>query len=195
MSFLVPKNSNADPPIWIRALFTKPATPDETAYFAAYGRFVAAFALAEAALHVAARHFSGISEENARVIFGGLNRGELGEIVRKLTMNTSQHEEVDALVKQLEAIAKERNKLVHRMVEYDPKEGLKVSNSLTVKVVEKVENKTFSISDLNDMEDDCKRIFIRFGLLRGEIDHDRMTAYGFSVLGMSGPWRYQRTGS
>jgi hypothetical protein len=133
-----------------------------------------------------------MEEATARVIFGGMNRQILGKKLRKLTARSEKSTEVDELLTQLDAIAEERNKLVHRIVEYDSEKGLKVSNYVSIEVDQNVENKSFGIAELGDLEDDSKRIFIRFGLLIGQLHNERMTQYGFTLLGLVGPWRYKR---
>src|SRR6202042_639558 len=115
--------------------------------------------LAEAGVHIAARHFSNLKEDKARVLFGGMGLGNLSEKVRILTADTTDSASVDELLAQLDVMTRERDKLVHRLVEYDPQEGLKVTDSLTVKTISAVETKNFSITELQNMEMDCKRIF------------------------------------
>jgi hypothetical protein len=71
------------------------------------------------------------------------------------------YQEVDACLVQLDAIADQRHKLVHRMVEYTGS-CLSVSNPLTAKSLATIESDVFSHSDLLNMNADCIAIFHRF---------------------------------
>jgi hypothetical protein len=193
MSFLTPKNSNATPPLWVSALFAEKRLAErQIPFYAALGRFVTAYALAEAGVHITARHFSGLSDEHARVIFGGMRLGDLSERLRKLTDDTQYFSEIDELLTQLDGISKERDKLVHRLVEYDSKAGLTVTNKLTVKSIENVEVRNFSVQELSDMESDCKRIYFRLTSQIKGIDGPSAAKFGFTILGLHAPWQYKR---
>jgi hypothetical protein len=182
---------NAPPPLWFRARLA--GTPkEELECYAAFGRFIAAYALAEAGVHIAARQFSGLPEDKARVIFGGMRLTDLAEKVRKLTARTPQFEEADVLLTQLDVISKERDKFVHRLVEYDSKDGFKVTNRLTVKAVENVDLRTFKIAEIKMMELDCKAIFFRFGILSNQLEETRLAGTEVTLMGLYASWRYTR---
>jgi hypothetical protein len=182
--------SNTPPPAWFPGILFGPPR-DETAYYAAFGRFVAAFALAEAGAHIAARYFSGLGEDAARVIFSGMRLSDLAEKLRKLTRKTGHFQEIDELLTHLDLISKERDKFVHRLVEYDRQTGFRVTNRLTVKSLDNVEQHTFTIEELKAMEDDCKAIFFRLGVSAKQLDEIRFAGSGLTLGAMYMQWRYK----
>ena len=194
MSFLVSTDkATQTAPLWFQALLGKKLMAEQQVpFYAALGRFITAYALAEAGVHIAARYFSGLSEKNARVIFAGMRLGDLSERLRKLTLNTSHFSSVDELLLQLDVIGTERDKLVHRLVEYDPKHGLTVTNKLTVKSLENVEIHNFSIDELEAMKEDCTRIYFRLTAEIKGLDGPSATKHGVTILSLYGPWRYKR---
>jgi len=179
-------------PLWISSLFAEPSK-EEIADYAAFGRFIAAFALAEGGVHIAARQFSGLTDDNARVIFGGMRLTNLAEKLRKLTAETDNFKEVDELLTQLDVISQERDKLVHRLIEYDPKDGFKVTDRLTVKSLASAELQTFTPNELKAMELDCKAIFSRFVILSNQLEERRLAGYDLTLLELYVPWRYKHT--
>ncbi len=181
-----------DVPIWFQALFANASNEkEETAHFAALGRFIAAYALAEAGVHVAARHHSGLSEDKARVIFGGSGLADIAEMLRKLVENTQDYDEIDTCISQLNVISQERVKVVHRLVEFDPKLGFQVTDKLTVKATASTEMHTYGLSQLKDMEMDCKRIYFRLTATVKDVDGPQMTKLGLSLLSLYGSWQYK----
>jgi hypothetical protein len=157
-------------------------------HYAAFGHFIASYALAEAFLHTVARDFSGADDETARIIFGGMRGGDLADRVRKLTRSRrpKDYDEIDACLTQLEKIAKERHKLVHRHVVSGPSGlGLQVSNRLTVGSLLHAEEEIFELEKLEQMQWDCMCIAIRLLVLTDE-ENGRQ---GFE--GAYQPWRYR----
>ncbi|HEX7563032.1 MAG TPA: hypothetical protein VF396_07220, partial [Bradyrhizobium sp.] len=59
-----------------------PEIKPDTPHYEALGRFVTTFATAEAAVHLLARHLSGLSDEKARIIFGGMRLPDISDIIR-----------------------------------------------------------------------------------------------------------------
>src|SRR5262249_52963539 len=115
MAFLTPKVSNATPPAWFLAHYWDAKnSKEEGEYYAAFGKFIAAFALAEAGVHIAVRHFSGMSDAKARITFGGAPTSVLTWNLRQFTKGTEHSEETETLLAQLDAISDVRNKFVHQ---------------------------------------------------------------------------------
>jgi hypothetical protein len=55
---------------------------ESTALYEAVGRFVTAYANAETAVHMVARHLSGLSDQKARVTFSRMGLNEVTERIR-----------------------------------------------------------------------------------------------------------------
>ena len=56
----------------------------EPGYFAELGRMIAAYARAEAGVHVLARHLSRVPDAKARAIFGRMRLPDLIEVIRQI---------------------------------------------------------------------------------------------------------------
>jgi hypothetical protein len=84
---------------WFYANFARQQNkPEEDKFFAAFGRFIASYALAEAAFHIAARHFSGLPEGKARAILGGMRISDLIEKLRALIADEDASKLFDILI-------------------------------------------------------------------------------------------------
>jgi hypothetical protein len=121
-----------------KAFATAALSQRDTTYFAALGRMIAAYARAEASVHVLIRHLSGLPENKARVIFSSSRLPDLTDRVRQMMridkIPDSTYQDVDACLVQLHTIAIQRGKLVHRMIDNDVgEEGMAVSNFFTAK--------------------------------------------------------------
>lgn len=139
-------------------------TKEDAAHYEAVGRFVTAYANAEASVHMLARRLSGLSDEKARIVFGGMRLPDISGRVREMmkldTADAASYSEVDACLLQLSVIAERRHKLVHRSTTYF--QGLLlVTNALTVKSTAHTESETYEIRDLEDMQFDCMSIYLR----------------------------------
>jgi hypothetical protein len=165
----------------------------EPGYFAELGRMIAAYATAEAGVHCLVRYLSGLRDDKARAIFGRMRLPDLTDLVRQMMrMNETPddiYQEVDACLVQLKAIADQRHKLVHRMVEYAGSH-LSVSNLLTAKSFAAIERDVFSQRDLLNMNGDCIAIFHR--LLR-VIQPDGPDLGPEFPAFIRAPWRYKPT--
>jgi len=158
-------------------------------HYAAFGRFIAAYALAEAMLHTAARYFSGIEDAAPRIIFSGMRLGDLAERVRGLTRSKGEiHSEIDACLIHLEKIAKVRHKLVHRTVTLLSAGGMMVSNNLIAKSLLDAEEDTFDLETLENMGRDCIVIAVRLIFLTEPNLPNREAA---DLRSKHGAWRYK----
>jgi hypothetical protein len=130
---------------------------------------ITAYAMAEAGVHCHARYLSGLPDAKARAIFGRMRLPDLTDLVRQMMrINGTPDDicqEVDACLAQLDVIASQRHKLVHRMVDYTGS-CLSVSNLLTSKSLAAIERDVFSHRDLQNMHADCVAIFHRFLMVR-----------------------------
>jgi hypothetical protein len=173
------------------AFATTALSQDETAYFAALGRMIAAYAGAEAGVQFLARYLSGLSDAKARAVFGGMRLPDLTDRIRQMMRIDKRpkgiSDDVEDCLAQLNVIAKQRHKLVHRMVEYAGSH-LSVSNALTAKSLAAIEADVFSERDLRNTEIDSGLIFLR--LLR-VVAPDRPYENPEVEAFVRGPWRYR----
>jgi len=151
---------------------------------------IAAYARAEAGVHFLARYLSGLPDAKARAIFGRMRLPDLIELIRQMMRVDEKpddvYQEVDACLVQLNVVANERNKLVHRMVDYAGSH-LSVSNSFTAKSLTAIEMDVFSHEDLKNMNIDCQTIFLRLlWVIAPETNRDTEL-----VAAVRGPWRYK----
>lgn len=182
---------NEPVPLWLLANFAKQRQkPDEDRTFAAFGRFIASYALAEAGFHIAARSFSGMPENKARIVFAGMRLGDVIERVLRLVNETPHAKEIEELSNQFNLIGAARDQFVHRLIEYRHREGLIVTNRLTCKTVTETEPRTFTVPELEAMEYDCRVIFGRLALATNHPDASNVNT-DVSMMGLFGSWRYK----
>ncbi|MCC0000214.1 MAG: hypothetical protein H6870_14775 [Methylobacteriaceae bacterium] len=169
---------------------------EEKGYYAAVGRLVTSYARAEAAARVSVRRASpGLSDKQARIIFGGMRFPDLSERLMRLAKEICDQEwiaELQTLLDQFALIGTQRDRIAHMSSEYDYQLGLVVSNALTAKDADKPESHTFSLPDLVAMADDCDLIFTRF--LNIHFSKDPLPPLSLRRLGVGIPWRYTPAG-
>lgn len=103
-------------------------------HFAAFGRFIAAYALAEGAAHAVARALSGMREEKARIIFCRMPLEVVIKHIRSM-LEIADHPKaalISESLRQLDPTGEERHKLAHREVIYG-RGVLKVSDCMTAR--------------------------------------------------------------
>jgi hypothetical protein len=148
-----------------KAFATATLSQRDATYFAALGRMIAAYARAEASVHVLARHLSGLPEVKARAVFSGIRLPDLTDRIRQMMridkIPDGTYQDVDACFVQLHTIAIQRGKLVHGMIDDAGEEGKAVSNFFTAKSLLAFERTIFRASDLRHMSTDCGAIFVR----------------------------------
>lgn len=165
----------------------------DTPYFAMFGRFIAEYALAEAAVHMVARHLVGLSNDAARAIFSGLRLNDIQNRIFALMDLTKFPQDKKKIVEdcfsQLDAIGFHRDRLVHRSLNFDQdRRVLSADNVFTAKSVSKTELHTYTLGDLDDMRDDAGKIFYRLS----QITHPQETSQNDSVIAwVNSPWRYK----
>ena len=184
---------NEPVPLWFQANFARQkAREAEDKYFASFGRFIAAYALAEASFHIAARHYSGLEEHRARAIFSGMRLPDLIERTRSLIADADQLISYDRIKDQFNYIGDERDQFVHRQITVDIDGHLKVTNLLTCKKITSAAPRHFSLDDMANMTLDCHAIFAQMVTLCGRLEHFEHVAAETSLLSAHASWRYKR---
>jgi hypothetical protein len=143
--------------------------PDESLLYEGVGRFITAFAGAEAGVHLIARKLSRLDDEIARALFKGMRLPDMTERVRALlriepedgTKSILTGEAaviVEACLDQLKEISGRRHNLVHRVTGCGAT-GIFVTNILSSKSAESSELEIYTLPELRDMIGDCQDIF------------------------------------
>ena len=175
--------------LWLNANFRGAhEIADEDNIFAAFGKFIAAYALAEAGVHIATRFFSKMSETNARFVFSGSRGKDIVECLRQFTVEDSSGADINKVLKQFGYIREARNQFTHRVIEYDREHGLKATNRLTGPQAI-VEPRLFGINELEDMTHDCRIIFGRLLMHCDELA-EIVRINEIASMELFAPWRY-----
>jgi len=158
--------------------------------FEALGHFIATFASAESAVHLVARKISGLSDEKARIMYGGMRLKDVTDRVRQFInvddADQSLRIEIDQCLTQLGHIAAKRHNLVHRGGSYF--QGKLIStNSLTARSLNAIEVEHFDEDQLNDMAADCRSIFLRLVSIADPKGSDPKLIAGLKAR----PWLYK----
>lgn len=168
----------------------EPSKEDEP-YFAAIGRFIANYAIAESQVHLLARKLTRLNDAKGRIVFSGMRLGDLAERIRGLLKVTNAGEkktnEIDICLRQLDIIATQRNNLVHRFVNFRDSK-IVVTNLITSKSATTFELDAFSIADFDNMDSDCIAITLRLAALTPA---GRMKMGPYVTKWVYAPWRYK----
>ena len=179
-------------PLWIQANFDKlRQRPDEDRTFAAFGRFIASFALVESGLHIAAKFFSEMPDAKARTVFNGARTTDVIKCLRQFVAGTAIAHDIDELIQQLLFITDARNQFVHQLIEYSHRRGLSVTNRLTSDVASQ-EPRIFTLEELDNMSHDCRLIFGRL-ILHCNKPEELKSLRDFPLAAIGEPWRYKPT--
>lgn len=162
---------------------------DKTTY-EALRYFIATFASAESAVHLIARKISGLSDERARIIYGGMRLSDITDRVRQFInmddMEPELRSEIDSCLTQLAHISAKRHNLVHRGATYF--QGKLIStNSLTARSLHAIEVEHFDEGMLNDMAADCRSIFLRLVAITDQKGSDQKLIADLKAR----PWLYK----
>ena len=177
-------------PLWLLAnIVRERQKPDEDRIYAAFGRFVASYALAKSGLHIAARHFSGMPDDKAQIVFSGMRQADLIDKLRPL-VSAEKAAEINAVIDHLVCITEVINQFVHRITEYEHGKGLSVTNKLTCRSRPDAQPRLFSLKELEFLEYDCRVIFDRFILACDSALRNGVYT-GISFVGLCGPWQYK----
>jgi len=143
---------------------------DDKPYYEAIGRFVVAYAQLEGVLHTLARRLSGLKDDKARIVFSGMRLGDLNTRIRGLLRVTKRSPKVkadiEACLSQCDVIGIERDKMVHRYVQYATG-TISISNEMTAKSPLAAERDLFTINDLMRLQIDCWTIVLRIMHIMG----------------------------
>lgn len=146
-----------------------PSREEDNRYYAAVGRFIIAYAGAEAAVHLVARKLLQIRDDRARVVFGGMRIGDVVSRVRALLKLSKRSEKIKAEVEeclvQFDLIGTARDKIVHRLVDFAGGK-IRVSNIFTAKALVHYEQEELGLDDLFNLEFDCLAIYMRLSRVR-----------------------------
>jgi hypothetical protein len=160
----------SDPPIHhgiARTLgLTDPPSTDKT-HYEALGRFIASFANVEGVLHVIARKLSGLNDDKARLVFGGMRLTDIIDRIRSFLhldqadgKSDETFHDIEACLEQLGHISSRRHNIVHRGATYFEGTFI-VTNSMIAKTLAGIESELVSERTLKDMALDCDVIFLR----------------------------------
>lgn len=169
--------------------------PNESALYEGVGRFITAFAGAEAGIHLIARKLSRLDDEIARAIFNNMRLTDVTERVRTLLRIETEDAVkpaltgepaaiVEACLTQLGLIASRRHNLVHRATGCGIN-GLFVTNLLNSKSSDCYEWETYTLSDLTALTQDCVDIFNQMDRLASNSRVNEAIAAGIPL------WRYK----
>jgi hypothetical protein len=169
-------------------LFNEPST-DKT-HYEVLGRFIVAFANAEGVVHVLTRKLSGLSDDKARILFGGMRLGDVIDRLRQFMnlddMPKETFDEIDDCLSQLAKISDRRHRLVHRGSRYS-KDGLTSTNFMTSRSIQHIEIDNFPEQLLKDLMLDAAAIFLRlYAILRPE----KASAQTLAIM-KSRSWQYR----
>ncbi len=163
-------------PLWFAANFAG-HLKEQAKYYAAFGRFISSYALAEAGFHMAARVFSGLPEDWARIIFGQMRASDVIGRLRKLIAGSQNSEGVEGLISQFNFIGEQRDHFVHRAIGYDVSGALTVTSLLSDDPVRK-----FTIPELEAMDIDCRAIFSRMMRICNRTDYLKFVGSDVTLL-------------
>jgi hypothetical protein len=148
--------------------------PREASYYEAVGRLITSYAAAEGVAHILARKYSGLSDDVARIIFGGMRYADLKERLKKLVNRYGSEfakTELGLVLQQLGVISTARDKIAHRLTSYSGEVGLTVTNQALAKSLEAIQTDVFTVEQLRAMKDDCDMILFRLlVLMRPELE-------------------------
>jgi len=161
-------------------------------YYAKLGRFITAYASAEALVHLVLRFLSKMEDGRARVVFGGLRIHDATGLIRAFLeldpLPDGRSRRITDCLDHLSKLQDKRHKLVHRDVTYE-NEGFVASNKLTAKHVTMVETDRVTGPELEAMKEDCVDVYIKLldalapGVWKGN---------DWAEPRVQQPWRYKR---
>jgi hypothetical protein len=136
--------------------------------YEALGRFVSEYAWVETAFHMLFRHYTGLPDDTARLISGGMSSEQLRKAAKALaSLNKEEPQtlkEVEWLFGQFADITKLRNNVVHRSV-FVNEDQLISSTILTAKRKDDYEVLRASLKDISAATEDLSTIYLRIILL------------------------------
>ncbi|HJR55307.1 MAG TPA: hypothetical protein VJ798_01915 [Rhizomicrobium sp.] len=166
---------------------------EETERYAVLGLFIQHYAIVERTIHILFRFATGMSDDAARTISGGMRVSDLMSAITKLAKARNLGEEFSSetavCFDQLNAISKFRDTLIHRGTSTHDDGGLVSTNIFTAKTPEAVEVLKFDLEDIASAIDDCHRLCLRLERLTFAPDHWARSPGVVDLLGE--PWSYR----
>ena len=143
-------------------------------------------------MHELARKLSGLREDKARAIFGGLRLGDIKtrtlSVLRLSKRSPKIKAEIETCLQQFDVIGTQRDKLVHRSVEYDAGK-IRITNEITAKSMLEYEQDVLSATDLLTLQIDCLKISIRLSHITNP--KLRRAAKKSFLRSLHEPWSYK----
>ena len=161
-------------------------------YFATFGKFIHWYANVERIIHYVFRHFSGLPQDVARTIDGGVNLSALISLIRRMVIarkvSDAERSELEFLFDHLGHITKLRDYLVHRGGESIGELVISTNYHVARSEID-FEYIELNLSDIKDAALDCGQIYMRFDLLM-EPDAPWFKEPGAREW-LHQPWRYK----
>jgi hypothetical protein len=131
-------------------------------YHKTLGEFIAEFAVIEAIMQMALRHFAGVSNQIGAAIFSGVRvdaaSNQITRIADAQNWPQDRKDQWKFIVDQLSHIRKLRNDIVHYGAVWRGSDVWIASNQLFAHTADKITNLPASPSVLNDAKDDLRKI-------------------------------------
>jgi hypothetical protein len=141
------------------------ANPD---YFAKFGEFIHWYANVERIVHYVFRHYSGLPQEAARTIDGGMNLSALIGLTRRIVVprkvSEAERDELELLFDHLGHITKLRDYLVHRGGESVGENVISTNYHVARSEID-FEYIELNLNDIHNAMMDCTQLYMRFELL------------------------------
>src|SRR5258708_4461995 len=166
------------------------ANPD---YFAKFGQFIHWYASVERIVHYVFRHFSGLPQEAARTIDGGMALSALIGLIHRVVVarkvSEAERNELELLFDHLGHITLLRDTLIHRGGE-SLGERVIATNYHVARSEIDFEYIELNLSDIKDAALDCSQMYMRFERLMSPEAAWLAEAGAWEWL--ERPWRYKR---
>jgi hypothetical protein len=134
-------------------------------YFAKFGQFIHWYANVERIVHYVFRHFSGLPQEAARTIDGGMNLSALVSLIRRIIVarkvSQTDRNELECLFDHLGHITVLRDTLIHRGGE-SIGENVISTNYHVARSETDFEYIELNLKDIQDAMLDCTQMYMRF---------------------------------
>jgi len=160
-------------------------------FYKAFGEFILWYARVENTVHALFRHCTGMPEDVARVISGGMRISDVMGITKRLAkvreFDENTQAEIENVFTQMNEISKLRDVLIHRGGEYVAGH-ITSTNLATVRFKEDWEVVRLKIDDISDAKADCVRLYVRLDSL---IDPAFYWTNPDAMKWLLQPWRYK----
>jgi hypothetical protein len=163
-------------------------------YFAKFGQFIHWYANVERIVHYVFRHFSGLPQEAARTIDGGMNLSALVSLIRRIIVarkvSQTDRNELECLFDHLGHITVLRDTLIHRGGE-SIGENVISTNYHVARSETDFEYIELNLKDIQDAMLDCTQMYMRFEQLMEPNAPWFKSAPDEARAWLNQPWRYK----